>query len=64
MAIKEYAAKVRTGPPSVDQDDKDHPIWIDILPLRHRFDAVETCRSDANKTDVPDHVAQHVGRSL
>ena len=34
VAIDEASAKVRTGPPSDDDEDYDLPIWAGVVPLR------------------------------
>jgi hypothetical protein len=33
MSLTEAAAKVRVGPPQVDEKDMDAPVWTGVLPM-------------------------------
>ncbi len=64
MGIDQYAAKMRTGPPSVDPEDQGLPIWIGVLPIRQQYeDAVGATESDS-VTEVPPNIQKHVGSAL
>lgn len=64
MKIDQYAAKIRTGPPSVDAEDKSVPVWIGELPLLHQFGAALSCEDDTVGASIPQNILQHVGHVL
>jgi uncharacterized protein len=48
LAIGEFSAKVRTGPPQEDESDLDWPVWAGVIPLSIGAGAPE-----------PDDIARH-----
>ena len=37
--LRQVAAKARTGPPSDDEADDDHPVWAGNVPIRSLVEA-------------------------
>ncbi len=61
MPIEEASAKVRTGPPSDDEEDYALPVWSGVLPVTPQFGAPEPCPRLASGTSLPAHVADLLG---
>jgi uncharacterized protein len=56
VAIEEFSAKVRTGPPIDDEEDYSFPTWAGVVPLEMRVgDAVSDERLEAGR-GVPEYV--------
>ncbi|WP_394693574.1 pyridoxamine 5'-phosphate oxidase family protein [Hyphobacterium sp.] len=64
MAIDECAAKIRTGPPTVADEDQNVPVWVGVIPLRHQFGTAVTHSVGGEDFDIPQSVQRHIGRSI
>ncbi|WP_017573755.1 pyridoxamine 5'-phosphate oxidase family protein [Nocardiopsis halotolerans] len=58
LSLEEASVKVRTGPPTGDEEDHDLPVWAGVLPIRRVFDAPEPDPGLREGVDVPAHVAE------
>jgi nitroimidazol reductase NimA-like FMN-containing flavoprotein (pyridoxamine 5'-phosphate oxidase superfamily) len=56
VPLEEASAKVRTGPPKDDEEDKALPIWAGVLPLVTRPGDPETAPDLHDGIDVPPSV--------
>jgi nitroimidazol reductase NimA-like FMN-containing flavoprotein (pyridoxamine 5'-phosphate oxidase superfamily) len=61
LSLEEASVKVRTGPPTDDEEDLALPVWAGVLPVRQVFGAPEPDPGLAPGLEVPASVA---GRSL
>jgi nitroimidazol reductase NimA-like FMN-containing flavoprotein (pyridoxamine 5'-phosphate oxidase superfamily) len=57
LPLEEVSVKVRTGPPSDDDEDLGLPHWAGVLPLRTVAGPPEPAPDLAEGIDVPAHVA-------
>jgi nitroimidazol reductase NimA-like FMN-containing flavoprotein (pyridoxamine 5'-phosphate oxidase superfamily) len=56
LPIVEASAKVRTGPPIDDEEDRDWPVWAGVLPIMTRFaEPIPDPFTDRHAA-IPDHV--------
>ena len=60
IAIESASAKVRTGPPSDDENDYSLPIWAGVLPIRQQFLPPEADDRLAGGVSLPDYIAQNL----
>ncbi|OOC53553.1 MULTISPECIES: pyridoxamine 5'-phosphate oxidase family protein [Nocardiopsis] len=60
LSLEEASVKVRTGPPSGDEEDHGLPVWAGVLPVRQVFGEPEPAPDLAPGVEVPDHVARRV----
>lgn len=56
MPIDEASAKVRTGPPSDDEEDYALPIWAGVIPVRTQMLAPEPDARNLAGVEPPDHI--------
>ncbi|WP_150254426.1 pyridoxamine 5'-phosphate oxidase family protein [Nocardiopsis deserti] len=61
LSLEEASVKVRTGPPTDDEEDLALPVWAGVLPVRQDFGAPEPDPGLAPGLEVPASVS---GRSL
>ncbi|NKY98799.1 pyridoxamine 5'-phosphate oxidase family protein [Nocardiopsis alborubida] len=61
LSLEEASVKVRTGPPTDDEEDLALPVWAGVLPVRQVFGAPEPDPGLAPGLEVPASVS---GRSL
>jgi nitroimidazol reductase NimA-like FMN-containing flavoprotein (pyridoxamine 5'-phosphate oxidase superfamily) len=61
LSLEEASVKVRTGPPTDDEEDLALPVWAGVLPVRQVFGAPEPDPGLAPGLEVP---ASAAGRSL
>ena len=61
LSLEEASVKVRTGPPTDDEEDLALPVWAGVLPVRQVFGEPEPDPGLAPGLEVPASVA---GRSL
>jgi nitroimidazol reductase NimA-like FMN-containing flavoprotein (pyridoxamine 5'-phosphate oxidase superfamily) len=59
IAIDSASAKVRTGPPSDDEDDYSLPIWAGVLPIRQQFLEPEADTRLATGIPLPDSIKKN-----
>lgn len=59
IAIDSASAKVRTGPPSDDEDDYSLPIWAGVLPIRQQFLEPEADARLATGIPLPDSIKKN-----
>ena len=62
VPIDTASAKVRSGPPSDDEDDYALPIWAGVLPLETRFAAPQADARLDPSISLPDYLATLVNR--
>jgi uncharacterized protein len=59
MAIEEFSAKVRTGPPIDDEEDYSFPTWAGVLPLEMKPGIpIDDPRLEPRR-DVPEYVRKY-----
>lgn len=58
LDLEEVSAKLRSGPPSDDDEDLELPHWAGVLPLRQVPGAPVPAPDLRRPVDVPDHVAE------
>ncbi len=56
LSLERASAKVRTGPPSDDEEDYDVPVWAGVVPAAVRFGAPVADPRLGDGIDVPDNV--------
>ena len=61
LKITEASAKVRSGPPSDDEEDYELPIWAGVLPVKTAFGAPQTDPAMRTEVPIPDHVTDFQG---
>jgi nitroimidazol reductase NimA-like FMN-containing flavoprotein (pyridoxamine 5'-phosphate oxidase superfamily) len=57
MPIDEASAKIRTGPPSDDEEDYGWPVWAGVVPLTTATGTPLPCPRQDPATPIPAHVA-------
>lgn len=62
LSLEEASVKIRTGPPSDDDEDLDLPVWAGVLPIRQVFGTPVPAPGLVPGTRVPGHVAGLEGR--
>jgi uncharacterized protein len=60
VPIKEFSAKVRTGPPIDDEEDYSFPTWAGVIPLEIRPSAPIADASTDSSRPVPDYAKRYV----
>lgn len=61
MEIAEGSAKIRTGPPSDEEDDYALPIWAGVIPVRTKVGALIPDERNLKGVEPPDHVKNFKG---
>jgi hypothetical protein len=60
VAIEEFSAKVRTGPPIDDAEDLAFPTWAGVLPLEMKAgEAIRDPKLEPER-DVPEYLRNYV----
>jgi nitroimidazol reductase NimA-like FMN-containing flavoprotein (pyridoxamine 5'-phosphate oxidase superfamily) len=57
VELDEVSAKVRSGPPHDDEDDKPRPIWAGVLPVTLAAGAPEPSGDVPAEVGMPDYVS-------
>ena len=60
LPLAEASAKVRSGPPIDDEEDKDLDVWAGVIPIRVRMGAPVPAPEMPKARAVPDHVLRRV----
>jgi nitroimidazol reductase NimA-like FMN-containing flavoprotein (pyridoxamine 5'-phosphate oxidase superfamily) len=56
LTIESASAKIRTGPPSDEEEDYALPIWAGVLPMRQTFDTAQNDPKLKDGIDLPPSV--------
>jgi nitroimidazol reductase NimA-like FMN-containing flavoprotein (pyridoxamine 5'-phosphate oxidase superfamily) len=62
LPLTEASVKIRTGPPSDDEEDYDSGFWAGVLPAALTFGAAEPDPDLRGEVAVPEHIAELAGR--
>jgi uncharacterized protein len=57
LSLAEASAKIRSGPPTDDEDDLDFPVWAGVVPLSLQTAAPIT--ADRSEREVPAYVSRY-----
>lgn len=64
LPLERFSTKVRTGPPSDDEDDYGWPVWAGVLPISTTIGEAEPDERLAEGTERPAHIDALVGKTL
>lgn len=64
LSLEHASAKVRSGPPSDDEEDYDWPVWAGVLPVTTRFGEPEADPRLRDGVELSEDVRSLAGRVL
>jgi nitroimidazol reductase NimA-like FMN-containing flavoprotein (pyridoxamine 5'-phosphate oxidase superfamily) len=59
IPIENASAKIRTGPPVDDEQDKDLPIWAGVLPMVHGTSSPQPEPNSGSAVPIPEYILQY-----
>lgn len=60
IAIEAASAKIRSGPPKDDGEDKDLPVWAGILPVKELIQAPVSAGYTDGDMPIPEHILKYI----
>lgn len=64
LPLERFSTKIRTGPPSDDEDDYDWPVWAGVLPISTTIGEPQADERLADGIERPGHVSRLIGIEL
>jgi nitroimidazol reductase NimA-like FMN-containing flavoprotein (pyridoxamine 5'-phosphate oxidase superfamily) len=63
ISLEHASAKIRTGPPSDDEEDYDFPVWAGVLPVTTSFGVPQPDPRLDDAIELPDNISDLTGTS-
>jgi nitroimidazol reductase NimA-like FMN-containing flavoprotein (pyridoxamine 5'-phosphate oxidase superfamily) len=60
IEIREASAKISSGPPEDDNEDRDLPIWAGVLPVKQVIQTPVKADYTDDNVPVPEHVVKYI----